>query len=242
MAITAEQVKELRDKTGAGMMDCKAALDEAGGDVDKAIELLRKKGLARPPSARARREGRHHRPLHPHGRQGRRARRSELRDRLRRAHRRLPDARQGNRDAHRRGRARWCVKREDLPADDAREGEEIYRAQFAGSGQAGERDRQDRRGQARELLRAGRACWISRRCAIPNVTIKQMVAAATAKTGENVDHHAVRPLQARRNRRGISHGKRPPAVAGGRTRPSASAIILDLCPTLPPALTTNESS
>ncbi len=43
---TAAQVKELRDKTGAGMMDCKAALEEAGGDLDKAVDLLRKKGLA----------------------------------------------------------------------------------------------------------------------------------------------------------------------------------------------------
>src|SRR5436190_1639997 len=46
MAATAAQVKELRDKTGAGMMDCKAALDEANGDLDKAVEVLRKKGLA----------------------------------------------------------------------------------------------------------------------------------------------------------------------------------------------------
>jgi elongation factor Ts len=39
--ITAAQVKELRDRTGAGMMDCKAALQETGGDIDKAAELLR---------------------------------------------------------------------------------------------------------------------------------------------------------------------------------------------------------
>jgi elongation factor Ts len=39
--ITASQVKELRDKTGAGMMDCKSALTETGGDVDAAVELLR---------------------------------------------------------------------------------------------------------------------------------------------------------------------------------------------------------
>jgi elongation factor Ts len=39
--ITASQVKELRDRTGAGMMDCKKALEETGGDVDKAVELLR---------------------------------------------------------------------------------------------------------------------------------------------------------------------------------------------------------
>ena len=46
MAITADMVKNLREKTGAGMMDCKAALTEMGGDVDKAIDFLRKKGLA----------------------------------------------------------------------------------------------------------------------------------------------------------------------------------------------------
>ncbi len=46
MAFTAKDVKELREKTGCGMMDCKKALTEAEGDMDKAIELLREKGLA----------------------------------------------------------------------------------------------------------------------------------------------------------------------------------------------------
>ncbi len=46
MAISAAQVKELREKTGAGMMDCKKALTEANGDMDKAMEILREKGLA----------------------------------------------------------------------------------------------------------------------------------------------------------------------------------------------------
>ena len=45
MAVTAEEVKRLREKTGAGMMDCKTALNEAKGDFDAAIEVLRKKGL-----------------------------------------------------------------------------------------------------------------------------------------------------------------------------------------------------
>lgn len=45
MAITTDQVKSLRERTGAGMMDCKKALIEASGDIDKAIEWLRKKGL-----------------------------------------------------------------------------------------------------------------------------------------------------------------------------------------------------
>ena len=44
--ITAAAVKELREMTGCGMMDCKKALAEANGDMDKAIEWLREKGLA----------------------------------------------------------------------------------------------------------------------------------------------------------------------------------------------------
>lgn len=46
MAISAALVKELRDKTNAGMMDCKNALEETGGDIEKAVEALRKRGLA----------------------------------------------------------------------------------------------------------------------------------------------------------------------------------------------------
>ena len=47
MEITAAMVKELRERTGAGMMDCKAALKESDGDVEKAMEYLRVKGLAK---------------------------------------------------------------------------------------------------------------------------------------------------------------------------------------------------
>ncbi|HXG54974.1 MAG TPA: translation elongation factor Ts [Vicinamibacterales bacterium] len=46
MAITADQVKKLRDLTGAGMMECKGALTEANGDIDAATTILRKRGLA----------------------------------------------------------------------------------------------------------------------------------------------------------------------------------------------------
>lgn len=47
MAITAQMVKELREKTGAGMMDCKKALQEVDGDLEKAVDLLREKGIAK---------------------------------------------------------------------------------------------------------------------------------------------------------------------------------------------------
>jgi elongation factor Ts len=54
MTVTADQVKRLRELTGAGMMDCKRALQDAGGDMDRAVELLRERGLA----AAAKRAGR----------------------------------------------------------------------------------------------------------------------------------------------------------------------------------------
>ena len=54
MAITAAQVKELREKTGAGMMDCKKALTECEGDIAKAVDWLREKGIAKS----AKKEGR----------------------------------------------------------------------------------------------------------------------------------------------------------------------------------------
>ena len=46
MAITAAMVKELREMTGAGMMDCKKALGETNGDMEAAVDFLREKGLA----------------------------------------------------------------------------------------------------------------------------------------------------------------------------------------------------
>lgn len=47
MAVSMDQVKTLRDMTGAGMMDCKKALEETGGDLDKAVTVLREKGIAK---------------------------------------------------------------------------------------------------------------------------------------------------------------------------------------------------
>ncbi|MDI6728762.1 MAG: translation elongation factor Ts [Thermodesulfovibrionales bacterium] len=46
MTVTADKVKELREKTNAGMMDCKKALSESGGDMEKALDILRQRGLA----------------------------------------------------------------------------------------------------------------------------------------------------------------------------------------------------
>ena len=71
-AVSAEQVRELRDKTGAGMMDCKRALAESSGDVDKAVVYLREKGLAAAAkrATRAASEGAVASYIHPGGKIG----------------------------------------------------------------------------------------------------------------------------------------------------------------------------
>lgn len=72
MKISAKQVKELRDRTGAGMMDCKRALEDTGADVEAAIDLLRSKGEAKAAkrAARAANEGRVVSYIHHGGRIG----------------------------------------------------------------------------------------------------------------------------------------------------------------------------
>lgn len=72
MEITASSVKELREKTGAGMMDCKKALGETGGDFDKAVDYLRKKGIAsaQKKAGRATKEGAVFSYIHGEGKVG----------------------------------------------------------------------------------------------------------------------------------------------------------------------------
>jgi elongation factor Ts len=72
MAVSASDVKKLRDRTGAGMMDCKKALVETSGDFDAAIDFLRKKGLSRAAdkAGRETKEGIVHAYIHPGGRVG----------------------------------------------------------------------------------------------------------------------------------------------------------------------------
>ncbi len=132
--ITAQMVKELRETTGAGMMDCKAALGETGGNVEAAIDWLRKKGLSKAAKKadRVAAEGLIGVPIDRH--QGRR-RRGQLRDRLRRAQRSVP----GPREDDRRRRAR-------RPATDV----ETIKAAKAGSITVAGLDLRDHRQDRRE--------------------------------------------------------------------------------------------
>lgn len=72
MEISAKMVKDLRDKTNAGMMDCKQALKETNGDMDKAVDFLRQKGLmtARKRAGRVTSEGLVHAYIHGNGKLG----------------------------------------------------------------------------------------------------------------------------------------------------------------------------
>ena len=105
--ITASMVKELRECTGAGMMECKKALSEADGDLDSAVDILRTRGLAAlaKKAGRATNEGTIAAFVSADS-QGRRARRGQLRDRLRRPQRRVHRLRRRARRAHRRRGAR----------------------------------------------------------------------------------------------------------------------------------------
>lgn len=183
--ITAQQVKELREKTGAGMMDCKGALAESGGDMEKAIEILRKKGLA----SAAKRAGRatnngiigHY--IHMGGKVGVLVELNCETDFVART-----DDFQGlarEIAMHIAAADPRYVRREEVPAEVLEKEREIYRAQFAGSGKPAN--------VIEKIVDGKLDSFYTQVCLLdqpsvrdPNVTISQMVSAATAKTGENV--------------------------------------------------------
>jgi elongation factor Ts len=134
MTITAEQVKQLRDRTGAGMMECKKALSEAQGDVDQAVDLLRKAGVARA-GTRAQRtasEGLVEAYVHPGNRVGVLievncetdfvARTPEFAELVRNLAMQVAAA------------GAEYVRREDVPAERVAKEREIYAAQLEGQG------------------------------------------------------------------------------------------------------------
>jgi elongation factor Ts len=134
MTITAEMVKQLRDKTGAGMMECKKALAETGGDVEKAIDLLRKAGVlkASARSERAVKEGLVEAYIHPGNRVGVLievncetdfvARTAEFQELVRNLAMQVAAA------------GALYVRREEVPADLLEREKEVYRGQVEGQG------------------------------------------------------------------------------------------------------------
>ena len=156
--ISAKDVKALRDRTGAGMMECKGALQETGGDIDKAVELLRVKlgNKVAKLAGRETTEGTVQSYIHANGKVGvlvevdcntdfvaTQRRLHRVRQRHRAAHRRDADGQVRQRGRGRRGRQGGRAAR--------------LRAAGRGRGQAREHPDEDRRGQAQEVDRGGRA-------------------------------------------------------------------------------------
>ena len=183
--IPAELVKQLRDRTGAGMMECKAALQEANGDIEEAATILRKRGLAQAArkSGRATSEGLIGAYIHMGGKIGVLvelncesdfvARTDDFQTLLREIALQVAAA------------SPEYVRREDVPADVLDRERAIYRAQMEHSGKPP---------QVIDKIVEGKLGSFYEQTVLldqasirdPKTTVGQMVQAAVAKLGENV--------------------------------------------------------
>jgi elongation factor Ts len=183
--ITADQVKRLREKTGAGMMECKAALTEAEGNEEKAIELLRKKGLA----SAAKRAGRTTSNgvvgsyIHMGGKVGVLVEVNCETDFVARTEDFQTLVKELS--LHIAAADPKYVRREDVPTDVLEKEREIYRAQFADSGKPAN--------VVEKIVEGKLGSFYSQTVLIdqpsvrdPSVSISQLIAQASAKTGENI--------------------------------------------------------
>lgn len=195
MAITAEQVKVLRDKTGAGMMECKAALTEANGDVEAAVTVLRKRGLAKAASrsGRATKQGAVGTYIHMPIADGSGpfgfaklgvlvevncesdfvAKTEDFKTLVKELAMQVAAA-----------EPKW-ISREQVPAGEVDKEKEIYRAQMADSGKPAP--------VIEKIVDGKLGSFFERVCLLDQVSVRdgslkvsQMIAAAVAKTGENI--------------------------------------------------------
>ena len=185
MAVTADQVRELRERTGAGMMECKKALTEAQGDFDRAVEVLRKSGIARAQSrsGRAASEGVVDAYIHPGNRVGVLievncetdfvARTDEFKDLVRNLAMQVAAA------------GAEVVRREDVPAERIDRERAILRSQIEGQGKPA---------QIMDKIVTGKLDkFFSEICLLEQpyirddkTTVGDLVRQASAKTGENI--------------------------------------------------------
>jgi elongation factor Ts len=185
MTITAEQVKALRDRTGAGFMECKAALTEAGGNGDEAVTILRKRGLAQAArkTGRSTRQGTVGSYIHMGGKIGVLvevncesdfvARTDDFQTLVREIAMQIAAA-----DPR-------YIRREDVPAAELEQERAIFRAQFEGSGKPP---------QVVEKIVEGKLTSFFERTVLLDqpsirdgaVTIAQFIAQRVAKLGENI--------------------------------------------------------
>jgi elongation factor Ts len=185
MDITAEMVKELRQRTGIGVMECKAALKEADGDLEKAIEILRKKGYARAQDKAARRanEGLVGAYIHSNGRIGVLveincesdfvARNAEFQELVKNVCLQIAAANPK------------YVQAEDIPVEVIEKEKDIVRAQFEDSKKPAEIVEKIVLGKLSKLYEE--VCLLDQvYIKDDKITIRQLIQSAVAKIGENI--------------------------------------------------------
>ena len=185
MTITAEQVKQLREQTGAGMMECKKALSEAAGDVGKAVELLRKAGMAQADkrSGRSASEGLVDAYIHAGSRVGVLIEVNCETDFVARTDEFAKLVRDLALQACAAGAD--YVRREEVPAERVEKEREIYAAQLEGSGKPAN--------IIEKIVEGKVAKFYSEVCLLEQpfikddqMTVQDLVTQASTKTGENI--------------------------------------------------------
>ena len=184
-AITAEMVKQLRDKTGAGMMECKAALGEAQGNLEEAVTLLRKRGLAQAAkrAGRATAQGTIGSYLHLGGKIGVLVEVNCESDFVARTEDFQGLVRELG--MHIAAASPKRVRREDVPAEEVEKEKAIYRAQLENSGKPAN--------VLDKIIEGKLGSFYTQFVLLDQpsirdaaVTISQLVAQTSAKTGENI--------------------------------------------------------
>jgi len=185
MEINAKQVKDLREKTGAGMMDCKNALVDAKGDLEQAIVILRKKGLAsaQKKATRIAAEGMIGHYIHAGGKLGVLVEVNSETDFAARS----DDFQVLVKDIamHIAAQNPLYVRREDVPAEVLEKEKEIYKDQARSSGKPENIIDKIAEGKLESYYEM--ACLYDQKFVKdPNITIKELINNAIGKIGENI--------------------------------------------------------
>src|SRR3989454_5211890 len=185
MDINAKQVKELREKTGAGMMDCRNALIESKGDMDEAIVILRKKGLAsaKKKATRIAAEGMIGHYIHAGGKLGVLVEVNSETDFAARS----ADFQALVKDIamHIAAQNPLYVRREDVPAEVIEKEKEIYKDQARSSGKPDKIIDKIAEGKLESYYEM--ACLYDQKFVKdPNITVKQLINHLVGKIGENI--------------------------------------------------------
>ena len=184
MTVSAEDVKKLRQRTGLGMMECKRALEESGGDADKAVEILRKKGLAtaEKKAGRTAAQGRIHAYVHHNGKVGVLVEVNCETDFVAKNEQFL--AFLSDLCLHVCAANPMAVRRDEVPAAIVESEKSIARAQVAGK-------KPD--GVIEKIVEGKLAKWYADRVLLeqpfvkdPDRTVQDILTALIAKTGENI--------------------------------------------------------